>query len=347
MQRFSFLFRLGTPRAYEQSGLQLDHQVSRASDIFRRLRDDGAGALDALCKDVESENLFLDFKTEPQQKDLDAKLGKCISGFANSAGGVIVWGVECRKDAQGNEVATPRGLADAARFLQELSSRVSRVTLPVQPNIQFALIEKDSLQCVAMHVPRAEHGPVQAISSNYCYYLRAGSAFPPVTHDSLANMFGRTPAPVLRIHFSRRGINLHQNKLELRFAIIVENLGPVVAKGIFVSMQSTSAIAHISFSEYQDFRGVIYNHEFSNASCMFPEDISIPPGAKYESFVVVVSLLRNSDEGILVTGYIGCGAHMAKSFVLNILARAQDTYRRLECANPGGTHSEAEFVTVS
>jgi hypothetical protein len=88
--------------------------MSRAKDIFENFRSQGPAALDDLIVDREPESLFLHFKRSPGNgssrvlADEDSKnLCKAISGFANSSGGVIVWGVDCRRDpASGNEIAS-------------------------------------------------------------------------------------------------------------------------------------------------------------------------------------------------------------------------------------------------
>ncbi|MBR6408801.1 MAG: putative DNA binding domain-containing protein, partial [Alphaproteobacteria bacterium] len=77
--------------------------MSRAEDIFQKLIYFGEDALDEFILNMQSEELFLDFKqavstgknNNTLHKDDRKNLAKAISGFGNSEGGVIVWGVVC------------------------------------------------------------------------------------------------------------------------------------------------------------------------------------------------------------------------------------------------------------
>ena len=86
--------------------------MSRAEDIFEKLIYFGEDAIDEFIMSRQTEELFLDFK----QAVSDGKsmrslhpndrrnLGKAISAFGNSEGGVLVWGVECSRDLELGDV---------------------------------------------------------------------------------------------------------------------------------------------------------------------------------------------------------------------------------------------------
>lgn len=66
----------------------------------------------------QEENLTLDFKLirpDLNQSADKKNLAKALSGFANSSGGLIVWGVDARKNDQGIDCACD------AREIQPLS----------------------------------------------------------------------------------------------------------------------------------------------------------------------------------------------------------------------------------
>jgi len=74
--------------------------MGRAEDLFARLESEGVDAINDLFEQKESEEAFLDFKRSADQgagvrlHDDDRKnLSRALSGFANTDGGVIVWGV--------------------------------------------------------------------------------------------------------------------------------------------------------------------------------------------------------------------------------------------------------------
>ena len=57
----------------------------------------------------QEENLRLDFKlqsnSEFTNKDDIRNFAKALSGFANSNGGIIIWGINARKNAEGIDCA--------------------------------------------------------------------------------------------------------------------------------------------------------------------------------------------------------------------------------------------------
>ncbi len=69
--------------------------MSRAEELFESVNRDSPARF---VEDRQEEHLHLDFKTaEPRCSREDRKnLAEAVSGFANSDGGVIVWGVDAR-----------------------------------------------------------------------------------------------------------------------------------------------------------------------------------------------------------------------------------------------------------
>jgi len=92
----------------------------------------------------QEEHLSLDFKTvagsELKSTDDKKNLASALSGFANSAGGIIVWGVATTKNTTGQDVANElKPISDVAAFVNRLeeatrspsSSRAARGDQPV------------------------------------------------------------------------------------------------------------------------------------------------------------------------------------------------------------------------
>lgn len=203
--------------------------------------------MDELIADREPESLFLDFKRSPNDgtarqlaPEDNKNLSKAISGFANSSGGVVVWGVDCRRDnATGNEVANKYPLLDAGGFNTKLQSAISRTTIPPHPGIQVASFDEPGRTpagYVALLVPQSLIGPIRSVVTNH-YHIRTGSDFGIVSHDVLAGMFGRAPQPNVDLN-----IISHQTRLDSRpehltiaFGLIAVNLGSVVGERPYLS----------------------------------------------------------------------------------------------------------------
>lgn len=231
--------------------------MSRAADLFDRLRSTGCAALDELIADREPESLFLDFKRSPSNgsgrqlaADDNKNLSKAISGFGNSSGGVVIWGVDCRRDSTtGNEVAQKHPLDDAAGFATKLLGAISRATIPPHSRVQvhsFAESADSSAGYVAVLVAQSLIGPLRAVATNH-YHLRAGSDFGIVSHDVLAGMFGKAPQPSVDVNFGSHPARLdgRPDHFTLAISLFAVNLGAVVSERPYLSIAYGSTPAEL------------------------------------------------------------------------------------------------------
>lgn len=119
--------------------------MGRAEDLFEKIKREGELAIDEFILTRKSEELFLDFKRSADEgagkvlhdNDRD-NLSKAISGFGNSEGGVIVWGVYCTKDKldPADIPRTKHPIKDVKRFVSFLESAISSCTIPPHSKVQ-------------------------------------------------------------------------------------------------------------------------------------------------------------------------------------------------------------------
>ena len=186
--------------------------VGRAEDIFEKIKKAGEQAIDEFIIDRKSEELFLEFKRSSDNgswsklSDLDREhLAKAISGFGNSEGGVIVWGIDCSKDKDHADVAHAKyPIQNVKRFVSWLEGIVSGCTVPPHTKVQhqdIILDGKTGNGFVVTLIPKSNHAPHQVVGK-YHYYIRAGSNFVHTPHAVLAGMFGRRPQPDVYHNYS-------------------------------------------------------------------------------------------------------------------------------------------------
>ncbi len=224
--------------------------MGRAEDIFSQIVDKGEGAIDSFIETQESEHLSLDFKRSADDGNgvnLHAKdrknLSKAISGFGNSGGGVIVWGVDCSGDSSGADVARQKcPLVDAKKFKSLLEGAISGCTIPSHPGVQNeAIFCKDNNSgFVVTLIPMSNRAPHQAVMGKKYYYIRAGSDFDPTPHSVLAGMFGRRPQPHVLVKLTAKSMVRGSEDGIMKAEIQIENDGPTIAKDLFVSAKITS-----------------------------------------------------------------------------------------------------------
>lgn len=212
-----------------------------ARELFDALVAGGEAALLARLRSHDAEDQWLDFKehatkdTSTNLKDDDlANLGKCLSGFHNTDGGVVVWGIRDpgKQGAPASRACTP-GLPDAGWFKARLLEQLSRAVDPRFPGVDFAEVPlSNGAAALVMYVPgRGDGLPVEALNKHVRgFYLRAGESFGRVPSGILAAMLGRTPP-------SRCVAELVLPDANQAASIQVRNIGRGMASDLYVMIE--------------------------------------------------------------------------------------------------------------
>jgi hypothetical protein len=219
--------------------------MGRPEDLLARIVDGGENAIAALIEDRQSEELFLDFKQSSDRgangrlSDPDRKnLAKAISGFGNSEGGLVVWGVDCRPTKSHGDVARSKvKIENAKRFKSLLEGHISGLTLPPHPKVEHVVVEDNSgTGFVVTSIPKSYLAPHQSIIGMQ-YYMRAGSDFTPVPHGVLAGMFGRVPQPNVFRRWLCTTPRLQSNGSALfQAGLALLNRSSTIAENVFVTL---------------------------------------------------------------------------------------------------------------
>jgi hypothetical protein len=181
--------------------------MGAAASLFEEVRRKGVAAIHDWVEDIHREDLHLDFKrkshperAEPDEAD-KRNYSKALSGFANSDGGLIVWGVDAPSSGSGIRELFP--IADASAFAEHLDSLASRLVVPSVEGVENLVVHesKESLAgYVISYIPPSTHSPHRAEHhSAKRYFQRIGDSFIQLEHWQLEYMFGRRQVPVLRV----------------------------------------------------------------------------------------------------------------------------------------------------
>lgn len=200
-------------------------------------------AIESYVKLGQEENLHLDFKTvknaDMTVTDDKRNLARGISGFANSNGGIIVWGVDARKNADGIDCANSISeISKPALMVSRLNTLTGDATSPIVNGILHKAIinPKTSAGVVATLVPETDGGPYMAKLGEQRYFKRSGDSFYQMEHFDLEDMFGRRQKPRLEIILEP---SKTENGIE-EFCIFVLNQGRAVARhaGFLMTLQN-------------------------------------------------------------------------------------------------------------
>ena len=160
-------------------------------------------SLKKFIQDNQTEALYVEYKSETLDNisGMRENLGKALSGFANSAGGILIFGIkEVGQNKNKHYLSDP--ILDINKFHQKIQENLSRLVASNVPNVETKKIEDDIEKgYIIVLIPRSENSPHQRIEDKK-YYRRSGESFVPMEHFELENMFGRTTKPVLEVDFN-------------------------------------------------------------------------------------------------------------------------------------------------
>ena len=315
--------------------------MGRAEELFERLKKDGHQEIKKLIEDRQSEELFLDFKQSAnggigKKLDLDDRknLAKAISGFGNSEGGIIVWGVEC--------VGTPEDPADVAKsekpiskpvqFKSWLEGAVSGLTMPPHKGVQHHVIPSDADHesgFVVSYILQSNHAPHQVLydkDGGRAYYMRAGSSFASVPHQVLAGMFGRRPQADINLDY--RVFSTTPNPCEVAVTAIVQNDGSGIARDIFINAQTKNKgngeamvsfdIPHWQSSNWILSRSSVDESSFSTISAT---EFRLGFGGRAEPLQIKLVLVPPFTEQLEIVFVFGCDGVEPKTSYLRCSAQ--------------------------
>ena len=187
----------------------------------------------------QEENIHLDFKTvrdaAMSSSDDRRNLACAMSGFSNSAGGLIVWGVDARKNTEGVDCAVAvQPISQIALLLGRLNTLSGEATDPGIAGIQHRIIETGGGAGIAVTlVPESETGPHMAKLGENRYYKRIGDGFYKMEHYDIADMFGRRRKPKLTVFYRATGTH---STAEVHLGI--RNEGRATARAPFFAFQN-------------------------------------------------------------------------------------------------------------
>lgn len=326
--------------------------MGRAEDLFGRIEARGELGIDDLIASRKSEELFLDFKRSSDSgaalrlSDGDRNnLAKSISGFGNSEGGVIVWGVDCSLDRDGADVAKMKvPIQDPARFVSWLEGAVSGSTVPPHQGVRSIPVGSSGGSGFAVTlVPKSNHAPHQVVG-RLQYYIRAGSAFVPTPHAVLAGMFGRVPQPHVFPYFTGGPGKAMGDAIACSVGIIIRNEGPGIASDLFANMLV------VSFPEAPSSLGFVFpDPDNWTAALSFGRDLSIiskpgyrlPPEAQAQPLLLELRIAPPFRHSAEVQGMVGAGGTAPSRFTWHVdLETIKAAYDEFMLAARNGTLSD-------
>ena len=171
---------------------------SRAREYFERFTASSpAEVLQDLVKSETKtyEDEQLDFKQgSPREQDIDAIWSKALGAFANSQGGVVVWGIQADRDND-RRLDFAHSLAlvpDVYTLKERLTQKYRFLTDPPLARVEVVPIplkEGGRDGFVVCYVPEGKQKAYKSMKAKYPYYFRIGSDAVEMSNEWLRHLF--------------------------------------------------------------------------------------------------------------------------------------------------------------
>lgn len=261
--------------------------------------------------DNEPESLYVDFKEvanpdKPMKNSDDkANFAKALSGFANSNGGVLIWGVHEDKNQKGEvtkrEIKSFKGVS---KFIETLNDRAGKWVDPSVDGYDAKPIwtnEQDDEGAVKVIIPKSDKTP-HLNREDHRFWCRSGSNFMKMELFQIDDMFGRRPKPKLEVNKREIIKNQTDGSYSLRIGIV--NNGKGSAHNVYCGINALKGkvIASDTHSKVLDNDPKIFDLLFelgiSTGNNPFTHPVSMPPGMVFNIplliFVSEMSLAKIS-----------------------------------------------------
>ncbi|MFD0991059.1 helix-turn-helix domain-containing protein [Mariniflexile jejuense] len=196
-----------------------------------------------------AEDLFLEFKTAnyPHGIEYDKKnFSKCLSGFSNSSGGILIWGISAKERKNKPDVANElKPIENLIEFENYLKRNEGNAIIPLTEGVEYRRIFEDNKSgYLLVLIPPSERAPHMGLFADKRYYKRSGDSFYICEHFDIMDMINRKITPKLAVKIINKKVTIEKFRNEeyekFECVLCIENIGQVSAKHITLSLDVKS-----------------------------------------------------------------------------------------------------------
>lgn len=288
--------------------------MDNAESIYNEIITGGYNKIKSLYKEQWEETVFIDFKRkaapsiEGAQKSDRSIYSEALSGFSNTSGGVIVWGINAPGLQGKADVAIDEEpIFHLKRFLTDLNNATSQVLVPINSGVvNTPIYVNDDMACdkgfIITLIPQSELTPHRAINKDHKYFLRSGDSFVMMEHSILEDQFGKRQRPKLKV-YARLRKNVPYDKASQSIIFGIENEGRYIAKAPAIKINVGENLEIRKSTETRNYMAFNLNvvsftpEETQRSGVFFGGDFNkvIYPGTHMEVSIIDITTLKEAD----------------------------------------------------
>ena len=290
--------------------------ISTALQFFNDLIARDNAGIETLVSDQMHETEWLDFKSGEHLKNEKETWSEAICGFANNQGGVLIWGVDARKDpvTQIDAASDLKPVQNPAALRSRLLELLRTAVEPPLPGVQVHAVFQSGTSgagYVVCFIPESETKPHRAeLVTNKPYKIRIADAFINPSPSLLRSLFFPRSHPVIELDvipdWETEGDEPVSN-VNIDYLVVLRNTGLVSAKDIFVVVSTlpdgTEVLPYRGVPTKSDIgTGVAYDRALHPSShgdlCVIRHSVRTqyrPEGRGYKYFPIMEPLEASFD----------------------------------------------------
>jgi hypothetical protein len=218
----------------------MEVQMDPTRELFETFMKEGPATISRVVAEGWQEGPQLEFKTanSPMTKDDRKNLAEALSGFANSDGGLVVWGISAKPSGcdEPDAAQEVRPIAKLSLFLSDLHRLTPQIVSPAIIGVEHAMVvdpQSADTGCAVTFIPKSQGLPHMArAEKQHTFYFRSGSSFLPMEPFMLADRYSRRPQPRLEFHSRIEPGGVMSGaveRIELRVFFGIKNSGAGIA----------------------------------------------------------------------------------------------------------------------
>jgi hypothetical protein len=232
-------------------------------DLFDQIVREGEPAIHQMIAEKRQETVDLEFKEksnastgEPNRDDRRV-LGIALSALSNSIGGMLIWGVEAKKNGEQVDCAIAwKPINEIHRFKAELVRLLSQAIMPRHEGIKVEAVPASSppgAGYLLVLVERSERRPHRCEFGEKQYFKRIGDSSIAMEHYDIEDSFKRMTVPELTLQHSVSPARVEGDRATVIVELMLQNDSTVTARFPYLGLEEIAGATWVPAEQ----RGII------------------------------------------------------------------------------------------
>lgn len=214
-----------------------------------------------LISNGESEGIYYECKSpiEPKlNKDMQKHLAKACSGFANTNGGIVIYGMSTVHHGHSDldVMAQLEPIGQVTNFAKQVENSIPALSTPAILKPEIRIIkekESDTKGVVIVHIPKFSSDPVQS-AIDELFYFRSGDDFVVAPYDMIRRFFAAAESPELELIYVAGILKQSPGNGPWAIPVVLRNNSAAIAEHVkvVVSVADPTQYANVSSNSIRD-----------------------------------------------------------------------------------------------